>query len=97
MVVERHAQQVATAIGQATDRIATQAQGRDALVKHVVCMLAHRDNLALRPKIMLVLARQVTGLVMKPLQLACGVDRLDQLVAAIVGKALGLRPVTYWP
>lgn len=58
MLVEGHAQHLTAAVGEHADLVPIRADGRDAVVEHVVLVLPHRDQYYRGTKVVLVLAGQ---------------------------------------
>jgi hypothetical protein len=77
VVVEFEAQQMAAAVGQPADAMAVGPRCRDAVVQHVVFMLPNRNQRLLQAQVVLVLAHEIAGRVMKPLQATRGVGGSD--------------------
>ncbi|VVN48783.1 hypothetical protein PS681_06128 [Pseudomonas fluorescens] len=91
VLVQTQAEQVAAAVRQPADAMAVGAHGGDSLVEHVVLVLPDRDGGFFQAEVMLVLAQQIAGRVVEPLQAAVGVVGQHQVAVAVVGKGFALR------
>jgi hypothetical protein len=88
MLIDRHAQQMTATVGQPADLVAIRTHGRGAQAEGVVPRAATPRPSGYRWPGSAGVTNEVAGLVMEPLQLARGVDDLDQ--PAVVGEGLFL-------
>ncbi len=89
-LVQLQGQQVAAAVGEPAYAVAVRAHGGGALVERVVFVLPYRHQRLAQAAIVLVLAHQVAGLVVEPLQAAVGVAGQREVAVAVVGEGFHL-------